>query len=314
MLPSPIIADHLAAQLAAQKLLLFPLAGFRGSTRLRNEPRHRKHQRDGVLRHRNGVAARRIHHQHAGRGRRRQIDVIDAHARRGRSRAASAPASAPLSVTCTALRTISASASARCFAYSFGLETMTFQPCCAWNSSMPACAIGSAIRTFIYAATFCAPLVDSLDRRHAFAQFHILPVGPQDQFQSRDDAEHVGEIEVTEMRHAENLALHAALAVGDNRAEALFESLDDDFRIHARRALSPPSPNSPAVSRTAPAPAPGTPRASPLASSCAFSIRFAIPTFLMYFSASPSARISDVAGVQLDSLASPLFFSFFRLK
>ena len=30
--------------------------------------------------------------------------------------------------TCTALRTSSASASARCFPYSFGFDTMTFQP------------------------------------------------------------------------------------------------------------------------------------------------------------------------------------------
>ena len=33
-----------------------------------------------------------------------------------------------------------------------------------------------------------------------------------------------------------------------------------------------------------------------------------------YFNASPSARTRDVAGVQLDSPASPLFFSFLRLK
>ena len=37
------------------------------------------------------------------------------------------------------------------------------------------------------------------------------------------------------------------------------------------------------------------------ASSCAFSISLAMPIFLMYFSASPSARMRDVAGVQLDS-------------
>ena len=39
-----------------------------------------------------------------------------------------------------------------------------------------------------------------------------------------------------------------------------------------------------------------------------------MPICLTYCSASASARISDVAGVQLDSPASPLFFSFFRLK
>ena len=50
------------------------------------------------------------------------------------------------------------------------------------------------------------------------------------------------------------------------------------------------------------------------ASSCAFSTRFAMPSCLTYFSASASARISDVSGVQLDSPLSPLFFSFLRSK
>ena len=50
------------------------------------------------------------------------------------------------------------------------------------------------------------------------------------------------------------------------------------------------------------------------ASISALSIRLAMPICLTYFSASASARISEVAGVQLDSPASPLFFSFFRLK
>jgi hypothetical protein len=39
-----------------------------------------------------------------------------------------------------------------------------------------------------------------------------------------------------------------------------------------------------------------------------------MPICFTYFSASASARISAVDGVQLDSPASPLFFSFFRLK
>ncbi len=50
------------------------------------------------------------------------------------------------------------------------------------------------------------------------------------------------------------------------------------------------------------------------ASSCAFSISFAMPICFTYFSASASARISEVEGVQLDSPASPLFFSFLKLK
>ncbi len=74
-------AHRLAAQLAAEKLLLFPFAGFGGGARLRNEPRHRKHERDGVLGDRYRVAARRIHDEHA-RGRRGgEIDVIDTDAR-----------------------------------------------------------------------------------------------------------------------------------------------------------------------------------------------------------------------------------------
>ena len=50
------------------------------------------------------------------------------------------------------------------------------------------------------------------------------------------------------------------------------------------------------------------------ASNCAFSTRCAMPTCLTYFRASASARISAVDGVQLDSPASPLFFSFLKLK
>ena len=52
-------------------------------------------------------------------------------------------------VTRTALRTTSASASARCCLNSRGLETITFHPARARSSSMAACAIGSAIKTFM---------------------------------------------------------------------------------------------------------------------------------------------------------------------
>src|SRR6185369_15934340 len=48
-----------------------------------------------------------------------------------------------------ALLVRSASVSARCCAYSLGLETITFQPDCARKCSIPAAAIGSAIRIFI---------------------------------------------------------------------------------------------------------------------------------------------------------------------
>ncbi len=50
------------------------------------------------------------------------------------------------------------------------------------------------------------------------------------------------------------------------------------------------------------------------ASNCAFSISLSMPMVLMYFSAAPSAMISDVLGVQLDSPWAAFFLSFFRSK
>src|SRR4051794_29653595 len=49
------------------------------------------------------------------------------------------------------------------------------------------------------------------------------------------------------------------------------------------------------------------------ASISALAIKWAMPICLTYFRASPSARIRAVDGVQLDSPASPLFFSFLKL-
>ena len=77
----PDDAQRLAAQLAAHELLLFPLAAGGGLGGLRNAPRHGQHQRQGVLRHGNGIASRRVHHQDAGRRGGFQIHVVDAHAR-----------------------------------------------------------------------------------------------------------------------------------------------------------------------------------------------------------------------------------------
>src|SRR5580658_8461803 len=60
-----------------------------------------------------------------------------------------------------------------------------------------------------------------------------MSVSAKDQFEARDDTEHVGEIEVAEVRHAEDLSLHTALAIRNNGAKFFFKSFYDDLRIHA---------------------------------------------------------------------------------
>jgi hypothetical protein len=72
--------ESLSAQLAAQEFLLLPLPGTRGGGRLGDVPRHRQHQGQRVFRHRDGVAAGGVHHQHACVGGGFEIDVIDADA------------------------------------------------------------------------------------------------------------------------------------------------------------------------------------------------------------------------------------------
>ena len=67
--------------------------------------------------------------------------------------------------------------------------------------------------------------------------FDMVPVGAENDFESRDDSEHVREIEITQVRDAEDLALHGALAVGDDGAEAFSEILDDHAWNPCRRAL-----------------------------------------------------------------------------
>ena len=61
-------AERFAAQFVAEELLLFPLAGFGRDAGLRNRARHGQHQRQRVFSNRDGIAARRVHHQHAGFG------------------------------------------------------------------------------------------------------------------------------------------------------------------------------------------------------------------------------------------------------
>src|SRR5208282_1869196 len=59
-----------------------------------------------------------------------------------------------------------------------------------------------------------------------------MTVSVQDDLETSDDAEQVGEIEITQMRDAKDLAFHRTLAVGDDGAETLTEFLDDDAGIH----------------------------------------------------------------------------------
>src|ERR1035438_2463831 len=129
--------------------------------------------------------------------------------------------------TCTTLRTSKASQSARCREYSLGLETTTSQPGCARNNSIPGAARGSAIRILgmLGLLGLLGLLVDFLDRRHARTIFHRQTVGFEDDFELRDNGEQVREIEVAQMRNAEDLALHRSLAVGDDGAEAIAEFL-----------------------------------------------------------------------------------------
>src|SRR5687767_10591687 len=54
----------------------------------------------------------------------------------------------------------------------------------------------------------------------------------QDDLQPRDDRKQVGEIEVSKMRDAEELALHRPLAVGEDRAEPVAELLHDNAGVH----------------------------------------------------------------------------------
>src|SRR5262249_3238974 len=119
------------------------------------------------------------------------------------------------------------------------------------SSSIPAGETGSAIRIFIrmmwrpdipgpYRLCSCELghrrfHVDLFDGAYARAEFHRVAVGVQNDFQARYDCEQIGEIEIAEMCDAENLPLHRALAVGDDRAEPIAEFLDDDARIEALR-------------------------------------------------------------------------------
>ena len=73
-------AERLAEDLDAHELVLLPLAGAGRGVGFRDLPRQRQHQRDGVLGGGDRIAERRVHHDDAARGRRRNVDIVDADA------------------------------------------------------------------------------------------------------------------------------------------------------------------------------------------------------------------------------------------
>ena len=121
MLPRPTMPSVLPRSSLPRNFFFSHLPDAGGGVGLRNVARHRQHQGQRVLGHRDGVAARRVHHQHAGGGGGVQIDVVHADA--------GAPDHAQLrrlrqhvsALTLTALRTSSASASARCWRVFLGI-------------------------------------------------------------------------------------------------------------------------------------------------------------------------------------------------
>ena len=75
--------DHpqsLLVELVADVFLAVPLAGPHAAMGLRNVPREGQHHRQSVLRCSDGVALRRVHHQHTPLGGGRHINVVDADA------------------------------------------------------------------------------------------------------------------------------------------------------------------------------------------------------------------------------------------
>ena len=75
--------QRLARELRAHERLAVPLAGAQRGVGQRYLPRQRHHQGDGVLRRRDRVGVRRVHHQDARFGRRFHVHVVHAHAGAG---------------------------------------------------------------------------------------------------------------------------------------------------------------------------------------------------------------------------------------
>src|SRR5947209_8048980 len=67
--------------------------------------------------------------------------------------------------------------------------------------------------------------INSLHRRHTRAKPHRIPVRFENNLQLRNHREQVGEIEIAQVRDSENLALHRALSVRNDRSETVAEFL-----------------------------------------------------------------------------------------
>ena len=77
---APDDPQHLAGQLHAHEAGFLPFPGLGAQVGGGNLPGEREHQRNGVLGGGDRIAERRVHHQHALRGRRGDIDIVDADA------------------------------------------------------------------------------------------------------------------------------------------------------------------------------------------------------------------------------------------
>ena len=74
-------AERLVAYLGAGEFAAIPFASVNRGVGGRNMPRQRHHHRDRMLRSRDAVAGRAVHHDDAAARRRFEIDVVDADAR-----------------------------------------------------------------------------------------------------------------------------------------------------------------------------------------------------------------------------------------
>src|ERR1039458_6998139 len=77
--------------------------------------------------------------------------------------------------------------------------------------------------------------INVLDRGDPGSKLHRVAVGVQDDLELRNHCEQIREIEVAQMRDAEDLPLHGALPVGDHGAETVAKLFHDYARIHAGR-------------------------------------------------------------------------------
>ena len=208
-----------------------------------------------------------------------------------------------------------------------GFETITFQPGWAFSSSMPAAAIGSAIRMFMLQIGYAGVSFDRflfrdsdfgihlLNGGDARSQRHRNAVGMKDQFQLRDHREQIGEIEISQMRDPENLPFIEPCPLAMIEPKRLRNSLTITPESMPGGAFTAVTEAAGIIRRrTVPGPAPGRPLRVARASCSALSISLSMPMVLMYFSASSRPSIREVAGVQLDSPVAAFFFSFFEIE